>query len=234
MSSCRSLKGENNQHDGSWGSARLVACQLGHSDCVVRRCWDQLIREMPFTRRPSSGLRWMRRPPHRKKCTRTANCFIGRDPDTGSIFTRGLCIFSKPLRRCLAEGHLGSRRPLRVLPLTSTHRHLRLSGATHEETGLQRNGISYIDVTAVGTDLLEDVSCWHLPDYDSLSDHKAIEFDIALDFNSPTNDGDSCIFNLKKRTGNSFMTRLNFYCPILVISLSPAKIQNLYMILQRN
>ncbi|GFW25448.1 hypothetical protein TNCV_3721761 [Trichonephila clavipes] len=64
-------------------------------------------------------------------------------------------------------------------------------------------GSSYIDVTAVGTDLLEHVSCWHLPDYDSLSDHKAIEFDIALDFNSPTNDGDSCIFNLKKRTGNS-------------------------------
>ncbi|GFU00607.1 retrovirus-related Pol polyprotein from type-1 retrotransposable element R1 [Trichonephila clavipes] len=59
-------------------------------------------------------------------------------------------------------------------------------------------GSSYIDVTAVGTDLLEDISCWHLPDYDSLSDHKAIEFDIALDFNSPTNDGDSCIFNLKK------------------------------------
>ncbi|GFS85073.1 hypothetical protein TNCV_4222621 [Trichonephila clavipes] len=68
----------------------------------------------------------------------------------------------------------------------------------------------YIDVTAVGTDLLEDVSCWHLPDYDSLSDHKAIEFDIALDFNSPTNDGDSCIFNLKKRTGNSFYDSSKF------------------------
>ncbi|GFW42357.1 hypothetical protein TNCV_239541 [Trichonephila clavipes] len=71
-------------------------------------------------------------------------------------------------------------------------------------------GSSYIDVTAVGTDLLEDVSCWHLPDYDSLSDHKAIEFDIALDFNSATNDGDSCIFNLKKRTGNSFYDSSKF------------------------
>ncbi|GFX08773.1 transposable element Tcb2 transposase [Trichonephila clavipes] len=30
-------------------SARRVAHQLGHSDCVVRRCWD--IREMSFTRR---------------------------------------------------------------------------------------------------------------------------------------------------------------------------------------
>ncbi|GFX13952.1 uncharacterized protein TNCV_3611521 [Trichonephila clavipes] len=35
--------------------ARRVARQLGRSDCVVRRCWDQWIREMSFTRRPSSG-----------------------------------------------------------------------------------------------------------------------------------------------------------------------------------
>ncbi|GFW66954.1 transposable element Tcb2 transposase [Trichonephila clavipes] len=36
--------------------ARRVACQLGCSDCVARRCWDQWIREMSFTRRPGSGL----------------------------------------------------------------------------------------------------------------------------------------------------------------------------------
>ncbi|GFX88612.1 retrovirus-related Pol polyprotein from type-1 retrotransposable element R1 [Trichonephila clavipes] len=71
-------------------------------------------------------------------------------------------------------------------------------------------GSSYIDVTAVGTDLLEHVSCWHLPDYDSLSDHKAIEFDIALDFNSPTNDGDSCIFNLKKANWKLFYDSSKF------------------------
>ncbi|GFU27446.1 transposable element Tcb2 transposase [Trichonephila clavipes] len=33
-----------------------VARQLGRSDCVVRRCWDQCIREMSFTRRPGSRL----------------------------------------------------------------------------------------------------------------------------------------------------------------------------------
>ncbi|GFY12287.1 transposable element Tcb2 transposase [Trichonephila clavipes] len=33
---------------------------------------------------------------------------------------------SRTIRRRLAEGHLGSRRPLRVLPLTSIHRCLRL------------------------------------------------------------------------------------------------------------
>ncbi|GFT47418.1 transposable element Tcb2 transposase [Trichonephila clavipes] len=35
--------------------ARQVARQLGHSGCVVRKCWDQWIREMSFTRRPGSG-----------------------------------------------------------------------------------------------------------------------------------------------------------------------------------
>ncbi|GFW56347.1 transposable element Tcb2 transposase [Trichonephila clavipes] len=40
--------------DAGW-SARRVARQLGRSDCVVRRCWDQWIREMSFTRKPGSG-----------------------------------------------------------------------------------------------------------------------------------------------------------------------------------
>ncbi|GFX46397.1 uncharacterized protein TNCV_238591 [Trichonephila clavipes] len=35
-----------------------------------------------------------RRPPHRKKCTRIANCFIDRYPGTGSIFIRDPCVFS--------------------------------------------------------------------------------------------------------------------------------------------
>ncbi|GFV10734.1 transposable element Tcb2 transposase [Trichonephila clavipes] len=33
-------------------SARRVARQLGRFDCVVRRCWNQWIREMSHTRRP--------------------------------------------------------------------------------------------------------------------------------------------------------------------------------------
>ncbi|GFW68208.1 transposable element Tcb2 transposase [Trichonephila clavipes] len=36
-------------------SSREVARQLGHSDRVERRCWDQWIGEMSFTRRPGSG-----------------------------------------------------------------------------------------------------------------------------------------------------------------------------------
>ncbi|GFX44826.1 transposable element Tcb2 transposase [Trichonephila clavipes] len=40
--------------EAGW-SARRVAHQLGRSDCVVRRCWDQWIGEMSFARRPGSG-----------------------------------------------------------------------------------------------------------------------------------------------------------------------------------
>ncbi|GFU08164.1 transposable element Tcb2 transposase [Trichonephila clavipes] len=38
----------------------------------------------------------------------------------------GAPVSSRTKRKCLAEGHLGSRRPLRVLPLTPTHRCLGL------------------------------------------------------------------------------------------------------------
>ncbi|GFW37272.1 uncharacterized protein TNCV_2632561 [Trichonephila clavipes] len=68
-----------------------------------------------------------KRPPHHKKCTRAANCFIGRHPGTGSTLSSlGTPVSSRTVRRRLAEGHLGSQRPLRVLCLTTTHRRLRL------------------------------------------------------------------------------------------------------------
>ncbi|GFX45169.1 uncharacterized protein TNCV_3432171 [Trichonephila clavipes] len=109
-------------------SARRIARQLGHSDCVGRSVGTSasegchLHEDQGLT--PSTD-QSSRRPPHCKKCTRTANCFIGRHPGIGSTFTRASAS-SRTIRRCLAEGHLGSRHPLRVLPLTSTHRRLRL------------------------------------------------------------------------------------------------------------
>ncbi|GFW15361.1 transposable element Tcb2 transposase [Trichonephila clavipes] len=39
--------------EAGW-SARRVARQLGRSDCVLRRRWDQWNREMSFTPRPGS------------------------------------------------------------------------------------------------------------------------------------------------------------------------------------
>ncbi|GFU71184.1 transposable element Tcb2 transposase [Trichonephila clavipes] len=44
----------NGMMEHGW-SARRVTRQLGRSDCVVRRCWDQWIREMSFTRRSGTG-----------------------------------------------------------------------------------------------------------------------------------------------------------------------------------
>ncbi|GFX66740.1 transposable element Tcb2 transposase [Trichonephila clavipes] len=38
----------------------------------------------------------------------------------------GAPVSSRTIRRCLAEGHLGSRHPSRVLPFKTTHRRLRL------------------------------------------------------------------------------------------------------------
>ncbi|GFU08007.1 transposable element Tcb2 transposase [Trichonephila clavipes] len=40
--------------EAGW-SAMQVARQLGRSDCVVRKCWNQWIREISFTQRPGSG-----------------------------------------------------------------------------------------------------------------------------------------------------------------------------------
>ncbi|GFX22946.1 HTH_Tnp_Tc3_2 domain-containing protein [Trichonephila clavipes] len=80
-----------------------------------------------------------RTPPHRKKCTHTANCFIGRHPGTSSTFTKGP-VSSRTMRTSLAEGNLGSWPPLRVLPLTPPINASVLIGAVHEETRLQRNG----------------------------------------------------------------------------------------------
>ncbi|GFX88851.1 transposable element Tcb2 transposase [Trichonephila clavipes] len=87
-----------------------------------------------------------RRPPHRKKCTRTANCFIGRHPATGSTFTRDT-VSSRTIRRRLVEGHLTSRCPSRVLPLTPTHRRLRLEWcrARGNQTAAEWNQVVFSD-----------------------------------------------------------------------------------------
>ncbi|GFX87386.1 transposable element Tcb2 transposase [Trichonephila clavipes] len=114
--------------EAGW-SARRVARQLGSSDCAVRRCWDQWIREMSFTRRPGSG-----RP--RKTSCREARHIVR---NTRVLLTASSAaiqaqiapsleapVSSRNIRRRLVAGHLGPRHPLRVLSLTPTHRRLRL------------------------------------------------------------------------------------------------------------
>ncbi|GFW29439.1 transposable element Tcb2 transposase [Trichonephila clavipes] len=110
-------------------SVRRVARQLGRSDCVVRRCWDQWIREMSFTRRPGSER--PRQTSHREDRQIVRNARVQPTASSVSIQAQvtpsvGAHVSSRTIRRRLAEGHLGSRCPLRVLPLTPIHRCLRL------------------------------------------------------------------------------------------------------------
>ncbi|GFX58050.1 transposable element Tcb2 transposase [Trichonephila clavipes] len=106
--------------EAGW-SARREACQLGLSDCVVRRCWNQWIREMSFTRRPGSGC--LRQISRREERHVIRNARVQPTATSAAQVTPSLGIpeSSRTLRRHLAEGHLGSRSPLRVLPLTPTH-----------------------------------------------------------------------------------------------------------------
>ncbi|GFT32840.1 HTH_Tnp_Tc3_2 domain-containing protein [Trichonephila clavipes] len=83
---------------------------------------------MSFTQRPGSESprQYSRREDRhivRKACvqpTASSGCL----PGIVSTFTRVL-VSHRNIRRCLAAGHLGSRCPLRVLPLTPTSRRLR-------------------------------------------------------------------------------------------------------------
>ncbi|GFS64905.1 transposable element Tcb2 transposase [Trichonephila clavipes] len=112
--------------EAGW-SVRQVARRLVRSDCVVRRCWDQWIGEMSFTRRPGSGYQLLTSRREDRHIVRNA-----RVRPTASLAaiqaqvasSLGAPVFSRTIRRRLTEGHLGSWLPLRVLPLTPAHRHL--------------------------------------------------------------------------------------------------------------
>ncbi|GFX00941.1 transposable element Tcb2 transposase [Trichonephila clavipes] len=84
--------------EAGW-SARLVACQLGRSDCVVRRCWDQWIPEMSFIRRSGSG--------HTRQTSRRKDRYIVA-PTLRDL------VSSRTIRRRLAEGHLELRQTRRI------------------------------------------------------------------------------------------------------------------------
>ncbi|GFV19289.1 transposable element Tcb2 transposase [Trichonephila clavipes] len=106
--------------EAGWSASR-VARQLGRSDCVVRRRWDQWIQEMSFKQRPGSGC-------PRQTCRRedrniVRNARVQSTASSAAIQeyvapSLGAPVSSRTIRRSLAEGHLGSRRPLRVLSLT--------------------------------------------------------------------------------------------------------------------
>ncbi|GFT88266.1 HTH_Tnp_Tc3_2 domain-containing protein [Trichonephila clavipes] len=87
-------------------------------------CWNQWIEETSFTRLQGTG-----HPPqisHRENDTHiepTASLPAVQIQVASSLRAP---VSSRIIARRLAEGHLVLRRPLRVLPMTSTHRRLRL------------------------------------------------------------------------------------------------------------
>ncbi|GFX88734.1 transposable element Tcb2 transposase [Trichonephila clavipes] len=111
-------------------SSRQVACQLGCSACVVRRCWDQWFPVMSFTRRPGSG---RPRQTNRK--------------DGHHVVAPSLGAPCQTIRRYLATGHLGSWHPLNVLLLSPTPRRLRLKWcrAPGNWTATEWNQVIFID-----------------------------------------------------------------------------------------
>ncbi|GFV87521.1 transposable element Tcb2 transposase [Trichonephila clavipes] len=114
--------------EAGW-SARRLARQLGRSDCVVRRYWDQWIRELSFSRRPGSER--PQQTSRRKDRDIVRNSRVQSTVSSAAIqapitFSLGAPVSSRTIRRRLDEGHLGSQRPLRVLLLMPTYRRLRL------------------------------------------------------------------------------------------------------------
>ncbi|KAF8786155.1 Retrovirus-related Pol polyprotein type-1 like protein [Argiope bruennichi] len=67
-------------------------------------------------------------------------------------------------------------------------------------------GSSYIDITVMGTDVLGDVSYWCLPEYESLSDHNTIGFEVTATTNASTSNrfNNFLYFNIKKANWDRF------------------------------
>ncbi|GFW16169.1 transposable element Tcb2 transposase [Trichonephila clavipes] len=112
---------------------------------------------MSFTRRPGSGR--PRQTSRREVRHIVRNARVQPTASFAAIQAQvahslGTFVSSRTIQRRLAERHLGSRCPLRVLPLTPTHRRPPIdasvwSGAAHEETGLQWNGTRSSLVTSL-------------------------------------------------------------------------------------
>ncbi|GFV27040.1 HTH_Tnp_Tc3_2 domain-containing protein [Trichonephila clavipes] len=86
---------------------------------------------MSFTQGPGSGR--PRQNSHRVEHHIVRNARVKQTASLAAIQTQVAPSLVAPvtfrtIRRRLAEGHLGSRRLFRVLPLTPTHRRLRLEG----------------------------------------------------------------------------------------------------------
>ncbi|GFW30447.1 transposable element Tc1 transposase [Trichonephila clavipes] len=101
-------------------STRRVAGQVDRSECAIRNCWEQWIREGTHARKTGSGGR-----PRGERIVWQALV----DPTVTRSTVRadvGVAIVPQIISRHLAEANLKSKRPFRALPLTPEHLQLRL------------------------------------------------------------------------------------------------------------
>ncbi|GFW66110.1 transposable element Tcb2 transposase [Trichonephila clavipes] len=130
---------------------------------------------MSFTRKPSSGRR--RQTSHREDRHIIRNARIKPTASSAVIQAQvasslGSLVSSRTIRRHLAEGHLGSRRPLRVLPLTPIHRRLRLEGNDDNRVRVWRSGGERLNPAFVlqrHTAPTADVMAWAVISYNTRS-----------------------------------------------------------------
>ncbi|GFX21336.1 transposable element Tcb2 transposase [Trichonephila clavipes] len=101
---------------------------------------------MSFTRRPSSGC--PQQTSRREDCHIVRNASVKPPASLAAVEawiapSLGAPVSSRTIRKCLAERHLGSRCPLRVLPLTPNHRRHRLEWcrARGNWTAAERNQV---------------------------------------------------------------------------------------------
>ncbi|GFU73644.1 transposable element Tcb1 transposase [Trichonephila clavipes] len=106
-------------------STRRVAGQVDRSECAVRNCWEQWIREGTHARKTGSGVT--------RKTTRREDRRIVRQALVDLTVTRStiradgsVAIVPQTISRRIGEANLKSKRPFRALPLTPEHRQLRL------------------------------------------------------------------------------------------------------------
>ncbi|GFX24217.1 transposable element Tc1 transposase [Trichonephila clavipes] len=107
-----------------WSTLR-VAGQVDRSECAVRNCWEQGLREGTHARKTGSGA--MRKTTRRKDRRIVRQALV--DPTvTHSTIQADVsaAIVPQTISRYLAEANLKSNHPFRALPLTPEHRQLRL------------------------------------------------------------------------------------------------------------
>ncbi|GFW74691.1 transposable element Tcb1 transposase [Trichonephila clavipes] len=123
-------------------STCYVAGQVDRSECAVRNCSEEWIRESTHARKRGSGAT--------RKTTRREDRRIVRQALMDPTVTRstiradvGVAIVPQTISRHLAEANLESKRPFRALPLTPKHRQLRLQWCQARSMWNRRPGERY-------------------------------------------------------------------------------------------